>query len=145
MNVFKPLIGLTFDTFYRIRIKEAELDIIISDSVIIEFENQMNHFQIFTNQMGVYVINLNAEHIILEDNSCSDEILMVKTFATESFVIKKISVYWDKDKTYIIGFVMHTSKYTYYFIRLVDEINIVTEETFYKAITNVKQYCVTEE
>jgi len=53
MNLFKQLIGLEFDSFYKIKIKEEGAIYTISDSVIIASKNGINQFQIFTDQTGI--------------------------------------------------------------------------------------------
>jgi hypothetical protein len=145
MNSFKQIIGLTFDRFCKINVKEEGVVHAISDSVIMESADQENRFQIFTNQVGVSVFNLNTEQIHIDGEYNVQEILMERIEAIEAFNIQKMSVYWDEDKTYILGFVMHAFKDNYYFIRFADEINKVNEETFNTALLNVSHIIIIEE
>lgn len=144
MNTFKQLVGLEFDSFYKINIQEEDETYTLHDSILIAGMADKNRFQIFTNQTGISIFNLNEGELYVDGEYAIESILPEPILNTDKFVIEDIHCIWDAYQLYILAFVFYTSKEPFYFIRLSDEIGMVQKDVFDQTISNVKHLLVTE-
>ena len=136
--------GLEFDSFYRINIQEEGEIYAINDSILMAGMADKNRFQIFTEQAGIMIFNLNLEELHIDGEYAIERIIPEPILSAGEFIIEGIHCVWDAHQFYVLAFVFYTSKEPFYFIRLSDEIRMVHKDVFDQTLSNVKHIIVTE-
>jgi len=144
MNSFKQLIGLEFNSFYKIKIREDGEVYTINDSIIISGIDRTNRYQIFTDQKGVSVFDLNKQDVHVDGEYNVEEVLIAPILLVEKFIIEKIQCIWDINKLCKLGFVFYSSKENFYFIRLSDEIRMIHKDVYEQSLSTLNHVVVGE-
>lgn len=137
--------GLEFDSFYKVHIQEEGGTYTIHDSILIAGKADKNRFQIFTDQTGITIFNLNEVEPHIVGEYAIERIYFEPILDTDKFVIETIHCVWDAHQLYVLAFVFYTSKEPFYFIRLSDEIRMVDKDVFDQTILKVKHIIVITE
>jgi len=138
MNTFRDILNKEFTSLMNIIIKEDSHIYNLTDCIILKGDN--SKFQIFTNQMGVFVIDLNKEELLIEGEYEIEELIYNEIKKFDLIIIISAKIIWDINKNYILGFILSSAQKSFYFIRLVDEIEFVEKEKFDFILSKIKYY-----